>query len=256
MDKTLAKGLSILEALVDSEGPQGVSEIARRLQLSKSNTHRLLQTLAALGYVDSADGRYAVTPKLGVLGAGVMARLDVRRLALPELEGLARLTRETVHLSILDEDEVVYIEKIDSPEPVRAYTKIGGRAPAWCVATGKALLAYQPRECEARVAARLRAYSPYSITEPASLRRELERIRQRGFALNRGEWREDVGGIGAPIVDSRGDVVAALGISGPTVRLDAAAMDRFAPFVVAAANRVSAQMGASVAIVGDLSAGG
>lgn len=245
VDKTLAKGMSILEVLVAAEGPQGVSQLARTLGLSKSNTHRLLQTLSALGYVTSSEGRYALTPKLWVLGADLMSRLDVRRIAMPELERLAEETRETVHLSVLDRDEVIYVEKIDSPQPVRAYTKIGGRAPAYCVATGKALLACAPPESVERVAHGLRLFTPLTIADAAALRRELADVRAIGYAVNRGEWREEIGGIGAPIFDSRGEAIAALGISGPTGRINAGTIARFAPMVREAALAVSRRMGAN-----------
>ncbi|MEX0732668.1 MAG: IclR family transcriptional regulator [Aquisalimonadaceae bacterium] len=246
MDKTLAKGLAVLEALVEGEGSQGVSQIARKLALSKSNTHRLLQTLSVLGYVASSDGKYRLTPKLWVLGADLISRLDVRRIAMPELEKLAEETRETVHLSVLDRDEVVYVEKIDSPQPVRAYTKIGGRAPAYCVATGKALLAFQPQTLIDRVAEHLQAYTSRTITHAQALSRELAEVRALGHAVNRGEWRDELGGIGAPIFDSHGAVIAALGISGPTSRVNATAVARFAPLVRQAARNVSRQMGATL----------
>lgn len=250
MDKTLAKGMSVLEVLVAADGPQGVSQLARKLDLSKSNTHRLLQTLSALGYVASKEGRYYLTPKLWVLGADLMSRLDVRRIALPELERLAEDTQETVHLSVLDNDEVVYVDKIDSPQPIRAYTKIGGRAPAWCVATGKAMLAFQPQEQIERVARQLKPFTSLSISDAPSLRRELQEVRELGYAVNRGEWREEIGGLAAPIFDSRATVVAALGISGPTGRINAQAIDRFAPKVREAARAVSRQMGANPGVNG------
>jgi IclR family transcriptional regulator, KDG regulon repressor len=245
MDKTLAKGLSILELLVGEDCALGVTEIGRRLDLSKSNAHRLLQTLAALGYVSSLDGRYAVTPKLGILGCALMERLDVRRVAMPELERLAGLTRETVHLSILDDGHAIYIEKIDSPQPVRAYSRIGGRAPAWCVATGKAMLAFAEPRVLAGLPDTLPQSTPWSLPDRAALLEELAGIRARGYAMNRGEWREDVAGIGAPIRGGRGQVIAALGISGPVSRLTPAVMERFAPAVVASAAAVSRQLGAS-----------
>ena len=244
MDKTLVKGLSVLEALAQEETAQGVSELARRLDLSKSNTHRLLQTLAALGYVVSADGRYQLTPKLWVLGASSISRLDVRRIAMPELERLAEETRETVHLSVLDGDEAVYLEKIDSPQPIRAYTKIGGRAPAHCVATGKALLAFQSTGRDQCLPEQLPGYTDRSITSAGELRRELARIRNAGYALNRGEWRREIGGIGAPIFGPDSAVVAALGISGPTTRVNAATAPALANLVCRAAREVSRRMGA------------
>ncbi len=108
--------------------------------LTKSNAHRLLQTLVGCGYVRNLaqSGRYELTLKVWTLGAAVVGRLDLKTVASEYMERLCQLSGETVHLSVLDGAEVMYIDKIDSPQPVRAYSRIGGRVPAYCVATGKA----------------------------------------------------------------------------------------------------------------------
>ncbi len=103
---------------------------------------------------------------------------------------LADKTGETVHLSVFIENVVVYIDKIDSPQPVRAYSQIGKSAPAYCVATGKVLLAFQSEGVIARVCESLEQHTSRTITDPEELQRELARIRQLGYAINRGEWRE------------------------------------------------------------------
>ena len=218
MNNTLIKGLGLLEVLAHADRPLGVTELATRIGLGKSNVHRLLQALVELGYVrrDGDSGAYAASIRLWELGSAVLANLDLRRAAQDWMDWLLDRTRETVHLSVLDGDEVVYVHKLDSPEPVRAYSQIGGRAPAHCVATGKAMLAWigdGPLEAMSR---RLRGWSPRTVTDPAEFLREMERIRQVGYAVNRGEWRESVGGIAAPVRDPSGRVVA--GIVRSTVR--------------------------------------
>jgi DNA-binding IclR family transcriptional regulator len=245
MNSTFVNGLSLLEALARSGEACGVSELARQLQLTKSNVHRLLQTLSERGFVRNpgAGGRYEMTLKLWELGVEVLNKLDVKSVALEHLEHLAQLIGETVHLSVLDHGEVVYIDKVDSPRPVRAYSKVGGRAPAHCVATGKALLAFAPASVVTDVLKRLRAYTTNSITDPAALRAELERVVEVGYAINRGEWREGVCGLAAPIRDSRGSVIAAIGISGPVERLKARTLKQLAPDVVQAARAVSTGLG-------------
>jgi DNA-binding IclR family transcriptional regulator len=221
MNNTLIKGLGLLEVLSHSDRPLGVTELALRLGIGKSNVHRLLQALVELGYArrEEAGGTYAASIKLWELGSAVLANLDLRRAAQSWMEWLLDRTRETVHLSVLDGDEVVYVHKIDSTEPVRAYSQIGGRAPAHCVATGKALLAWLPAPQRESMAQRLPGFSPRTITLAADFLREMERIRQQGFAVNRGEWRESVGGVAAPVRDPSGQVIAAIGLSGPIDRM-------------------------------------
>jgi IclR family transcriptional regulator, KDG regulon repressor len=251
MDKTLIKGIALLELLIRTGMPRGVTEIARAMGLQKSNAHRTLQTLQRCGYVTSKDGLYAPTLKVWELGSLIIGRLDVKQVAGPVLEALRRNSGESVHLSLLDQAEVVYIDKLEGTHPVRAYSQIGGRAPCFCVATGKMLLAYQPDEAVKRVlAGGLVRYSPRTITDPDMLRRELAKIRANGYAVNRGGWREDVWGVAAPIWDATGAVIAALGISGPANRFQPKALRTLVPLVCAAARDASARMGATPRVEG------
>lgn len=204
MNNTLVKGLRVLEILARSAAPVGVTEIAARAGIAKSDAHRLVQTLVGQRFArqDGQSGAYFPTLRLWELGWAVTGHTDIRRAAEPCMARLLTRTRETVHLAALDGFDAVYIHKLESPEPVRAYTEIGGRAPAHAVATGKALLA-QLGDAERRQAAlALRRYTPRTIVEPAEFLRELDRARSAGFAMNRGEWRESVWGVAAPILDA------------------------------------------------------
>ncbi len=249
MDKTFLKGLTLLETLARSERACGVTELADTLQLTKSNVHRLLQGLVYQGFARKTGdtGRYELTMKLWELGSHVLSRLDVRQVAQPFLERLAADTSETVHLSVLDGIDVLYVAKIDSPQPVRSYTTVGGRAPAQCVATGKAQLAWADANRIAQVKAALRAYSSKSITRAADLDAELERIRSQGYAINRGEWREQVCGVAAAIRDASGEVIAAVGLSGPADRLKARQMKEWGPPVAEIAGQISRLLGYTAA---------
>ena len=246
MDKTLLKGLMLLEALADQNGkPVTIPVLAEQVGLTKSNTHRTLQTLAHAGYAtrDEATGNYRSTFKLFELGAKQMATVDVRQFAASHMRALVDLTQETVHLSILDGASVVYVDKIESAQPVRAYSALGGHAPAYCVATGKILLAHQSPEYLARNLIQLEAHTKATITELPALKSELARAAANGYAMNRGEWRESVGGVAAPIFDAFGAVVAAIGISGPLERLSLKRMKELAPAVQEAAANISRAMG-------------
>lgn len=245
MDKTLIKGLEVLAALAQSESSRGVSELARELALTKSNVHRTLQTLCAAGYVrkNEVSGEYECTMKLPKLAAAILGRVDMKRIAEPYLQALAQATQETVHLSVLEDTEVFYVHKIDSPQPVRAYSEISGRAPAYCVATGKALLAFQDDSYIERFGERLEAHTPKTLPTRAALRQELEQVRRQGYAINRGEWRETVCGLAAPIFDASRRPLAAVGISGPIERLRAPQMKVFTPEVLRAAREISDALG-------------
>jgi DNA-binding IclR family transcriptional regulator len=166
----------------------------------------------------------------------------------PAMEALLARSRETVHLSVLDEDDVVYVHKLESPEPVRAYSQVGGRAPAYCVATGKAMLAFTSEVMLGALAKSLKRYTPRTIVEPEEFLREMHRIRLQGYAVNRGEWRESVCGVAAPIRDPSGQVIAAIGISGPAERL------RPARFKVLGQQMIAAAAAIERAVAGEPSA--
>jgi IclR family transcriptional regulator, KDG regulon repressor len=240
LNNTLVKGLQLLEVLARSREAQGVSDLAEQLSLGKSNVHRLLQALVELGYVnkDESTSQYQVSLKLWELGAAVEAGLNIKAAAGEAMKRLLARTRETVHLSVLDGEEVVYVHKLDSPEPVRAYSEVGGRAPAYCVATGKAMLALQPEQVLAAVTSHLRAHTPRTITDPDEYLREMERVRTNGYAVNRGEWRESVWGVAAPICSAKGTVLGAIGVSGPSARIKPAQIRTLADEVIAAARLI------------------
>ena len=246
MDKTLLKGLRLFEIICAQEDqPNTIDDLAVAAGLTKSNTHRTLQTLMAAGYVEKSSHTNGYKPTLKVfeLAAQRLARLDVRKIAAPLMRRVAQETQETVHLSVLDQFDVIYIDKIDSPNPVRAYSIIGGRAPAYAVATGKALLAFQASDYVERHASELIRHTENTITTISALRDELADIARIGYAINRGEWRNNVGGIAAPVFDGHNRVIAAFGISGPLERFTIENMKHWSPVVLDAAREISRESG-------------
>ncbi|MGE4373018.1 MAG: IclR family transcriptional regulator [Xanthobacter sp.] len=252
MNNTLVKGMAVLEALAHSNRALGVSELAVQLEIGKSNAHRLLQALTELGYVqrNGDAGTYQASIRLWELGVAMFSNLDLPALATPAMERLLLRCQETVHLSMLDNDEVVYLHKIDSPQPVRAYSQTGGRAPAYCVATGKAMLSALSDARLNDLSLRLQPHSPKSIVAPEAFLREMARIRDQGFAENRGEYRETVCGVAAVIRDPSGKVMAAIGISGPSERVKPSRFKTLGREVMSAAAEVEQ------AIAGDGQASG
>lgn len=257
MEKTLAKGLLVLEALIQKGEPSGVSDLAATLGISKSNTHRLLNTLVDTGFVHSVDGRYEASLKVWELGTHVIKSYDVCDLARPAMTRLVRETAEGVRLTVLDPNglEVVYIDKIDSPQDVRAFSEVGGRAPAHCTSSGKVLLAYQDERVIRRASRKLKAYTQWTITDPAAFIRELKKVRANGYAVNARERSPQVSGVAAPIFDRDSNVIAALTIAAPADRLSPAAMKKIIAVLCDAAAGVSARMRPSLANVVQLPGG-
>lgn len=246
MDKTLLKGLMVLEAVTDTENTsRTIDGLASRLGLTRSNMHRTLQTLEHAGYIsrDEQDGGYRATIRLFEIGARQLKQLDVRREACAAMLSLAEETGETVLLSILNGFDVVYIDKVDGAHAIRAYCSLGDRAPAYAVATGKALLAYKPLEYVESHLGSFQKHTSKTIILAEKFKQELQKIRLQGYATNSGEWRADVGGVAVPIFDGLKQPVAALGISAPLKRLTVASMKRYIPIISKYAKGISQRMG-------------
>jgi IclR family transcriptional regulator, KDG regulon repressor len=242
MDKTLVKGLQVLEFMARADRTVRISDVAQALDLTRSNAYRALKTLESAGFLrqDPVNKDFAAGVKIWELGLQVGNQFDVKARAAEALRDLAERSHETVHLAVLDGGEVVYVDKIDSSEPVASYTRLGGRAPAYCVATGKALLStLTDAELTARIG-EMQRHSAFTITDMDALRAELEATRKRGYATNRGEWRESVWGIAAVIRDNQGTAIAAVGVSGPSYRLsDDARFTGLSVMVLEAADRIT-----------------
>jgi DNA-binding IclR family transcriptional regulator len=238
--------LALLETFSREAPDMGVTELSARLRLAKSTISRLLATPAARGYVrrNPATGKYRLGLKPFEIGAVAASQLNVREAALPFLERLRDATRETVHLGVRDATEVVYVEKIESPQTIRMYSRIGRRAPLHCTALGKALLAFLPPDEGRRILGRgLRRYTGNTLTSTRAVVAALAEIREQGYALDREEFEEGLRCVAAPIRDYTGTVVASAGIAGPAVRITEARLPEFIKAVTGATQAISAQLG-------------
>ncbi len=244
--RSVNNALSILEAFTLDRPELGVTELARALGLGKSTVHRLLASLSLRGYVrkNPATDRYCLGLKAFEVGSVAAGQQTIRAAAAPYLQRLAAACRETVHLGVLDEWDVVYIDKIESQQVLQMYSRIGRRAPAHCTALGKALLAWEPEEALERFfRRRLRAYTPRTLTDPPALRQDLARVRARGYALDDDEFEVGLKCIAAPVRDHTRRVVASLGIASPSVRMPEERVAPLAAVVRATAADLSAALG-------------
>jgi DNA-binding IclR family transcriptional regulator len=247
LDSTLAKGLAVLDWLARQQRDCRATEVAQAFGLARSNAHRTLQTLVECGWAtqDDATSSYRAGLRLFELGALVSQATDITALVRPQLAALARTTGETIHLAALDGTEIIYLDKFDSPLPVAAYSRIGGRAPAYCVASGKALLAAAELDAAGlrERLGKLVAHTPNTITDFKRLDAEMQRVRAAGVAENREEWRLGVCGLGAVLRDARGDAVAAVGMSVPSIRFARVQARQFAAALLGCAAEASAALG-------------
>jgi IclR family acetate operon transcriptional repressor len=219
----LHKTLDILEHVKDQPAGVKLSDLARAVEMPKATVYRILATLESRGFLDRGeDGGYRMARKLFELQQTNPIEQILSRVAPPKMEDLARSCRETVNLGILDGGEVAIISAVESPQTIRISSKAGGRRCLHTTAIGKVLLAALPEREMLRLI-RLKGLArltPHSIVSRAALITELERVRERGFAIDNQENELDGRCIGAPIMGPDGRVVAALSISGPFYRMD------------------------------------
>jgi DNA-binding IclR family transcriptional regulator len=244
--QSVDRAIEILERLAGRGGCASLSELADDLGLSRSTVHGLLATLKQRGLVaQETNAHYALGIKLFELGSAAVARLDLRTSAGPVLEGLVERFQETVHLVVRDGLDVIYIDKRESPRSMRIVSQVGARLPAYCTAVGKAILAFLPEEELERLLAGvvLRPWSDNTLTDPEILKLHLQGVRRNGYALDNEEIFEGLRCVGAPIRDHTQQVIAALSVAGPSVRLGAERIEEIIPAVTAAAAELSRQLG-------------
>lgn len=219
--KAIIKALTILE-LLNNENELSIAELSLKLKMQKSTVHRLLSTLRFKGYVvqNPVTLKYKNSLKLFEMGNNMIEGLGLRREAQFFLEELNHKTNETINLAILDKYDIVYIDKIDSPEPVRIGLSIGKRVPAYCTALGKVLLAHMGEEnidtflrhsC-------LERFTENTIYDKQILRAELQKIKEQGYSIDDEEYFYGLRAVASPILNYNGEVIASLSIAFPTVR--------------------------------------
>jgi DNA-binding IclR family transcriptional regulator len=222
----LERAFRVLDVFTPLGRDLGLAEIARRTQLPKTTVYRLANQLVDLGALERCDDKYRLGIHLFEMGSAVSRQRRLREAALPFMEDLYEATHETVHLGVLDGNNVLYIEKISGRRSSPIATQIGTRKPVYCTALGKAILAFSPRPVlEEILGLPLSRRTPHTISTPEALMREVARIRSAGISYDREEFALGTTCVAAPLVAGDGYAEAALSITGPTSRFNA---DQFA----------------------------
>ncbi len=242
---SLAKGLRVLE-LLSEHGSLTVSELARHLETNRAGSHRFLSTLRELGYVaKDNDDHYYLTYRVLELGMRVANRNEIHRVARVYMHELSLAFNETVNLGLFDNQDILHVDKIDSKEILRMDSVIGSRAPAYCTALGKAILAFLPAEEleEYLQHVKLKPHGPNTITSKIQLRQELQKIKSRGYAVDDEELAPGLRCTAAPVFDHTARVRYAISVSGPTMRMSPERMETIPPRLRDVCRRLSQSLG-------------
>jgi IclR family pca regulon transcriptional regulator len=250
--QSLERGLAILSSFRSGRPLLGVSELGREIGLSRSTTHRYVATLAALGYLqqDSSTKKYRLGPRVLDLGFSAINSMELREVAAPHLRQLSDDTGYTVNMAILDELDIVYVERCRSgraaQREIDLNLHVGARLPAFCTSLGKVLLAYLPADEQAMRLEQIdfTRRGPNTLTSRTALIAELKRVRESGFAINNEELAYGLRSIAAPVLLHDGAAAAAINLA---VHSSMVSMNdlvaRLSPTLRRAANEISAHLG-------------
>lgn len=244
--RSVERALSILETLRDDCDIRPI-DVSRQTMIPKGMTFKLLDTLCSAGYVyrDPETNRYRLGMALFELGVAAGDQVRKRLGAHDVLRLLVSNTNETAHLAVLQDSDVLYVDKVDSNASLRMVTAIGIRRPAYCTGTGKALLAGLSDEDVGLLMAgkRMPRFTPNTICTIDDLLSELAMVRARGYAVDNEENEPGIICIGAPVCNREGAVISAISVSGPTVRISRERIPKLAKSVMEAASRISDTLG-------------
>ncbi len=221
--------------------------MARMIELSSSATGRLMLAMKELGILNQNPNTktYSIGAR-SLAWAGVyLSTCDIREVAMPYMEDLHRTTQETISLYILDGNERVCVERLESPQNVRIVARIGRRLPLHAGSAGKVFLAFMPEDQREEVlsSAALVPFTANTITDKDTLRIELGKIRREGWAISHGEWTPEASGIAAPIFGQKEEVIGVMTISGPSQRFQEDVIQRYCQILTSVAHQISISMG-------------
>jgi IclR family transcriptional regulator, KDG regulon repressor len=243
---SLQRGLRMLQLFGQAGRGLPASEIAKQSGLPVSTVHRFLVNLEAGGFLTKDDqNNYHLGVACVSLGQAAREQLDIRKVSLTHLEQLNHTTRETVHLTVRHNLSAVYIEKLDSPEPLRIHSRIGASVPLYCTAVGKVMLAYLDDEQGKKIVNQLelRRFTANTVGSIQELLAQLSRVRKDGYACDLEEHEPHIRCIAAPIWDHAGAVNASLSVTGPAVRMSTARLREIASLVRDAGLKISRELG-------------
>jgi IclR family pca regulon transcriptional regulator len=250
--QSLERGLANLSSFSSGRQLVGTSEIARELGLTRSTAHRYIATLSLLGYLqqDAATRRYSLGPRVLDLGFTAINSMELRHVAAPHLRRLCDETGHTVNMAILDDTDIVYVERLRASRggqsEIDLDLHVGSRLPAYCTSLGKVLLAYLPAERRDAILREVQLVrrGPNTITSRTALVAELRRVRDTGIAVNNEELAYGLRSIAVPVLSASGEAVAAVNLAAhrTMVSIDDL-VERLGPTMRHAAGEISAQLG-------------
>ena len=247
MVQSVDRALTIIKIVSSRKEGIGVTELANKLGLNKSSIFRLLETLAAHGFIEQnkENKKYKLGYQFLELSTKLLESIDIRQEAIPYLRQLEEISNEVIHLVIYSQKEAVYIEKLEGSETLRMHSQVGRRAPIHCTSAGKVILAQLPvTEVKEIIQQRgLPRHTEKTLTTEKELLENLSMIRTQGYGIEREENEPGITCIAAPIFNHLGEVVGAISISGTSLRMNDEKIASIKDTLIEVGKKVSERLG-------------
>ncbi|NIO03922.1 MAG: helix-turn-helix domain-containing protein [Proteobacteria bacterium] len=245
---SVLRAARILESFSFEKSTYTNSELSKKLHLNKSTVTRLLCSLEKAGFLqrNNKTAEYRLTHRLFRIGSIYINQIGLHSEAMPLLSELASSCKETVHLAVLNEFEVFYLDKVESSQSIGMMSRIGNKSPSYCTGVGKVMLAHLSENDLEKFfcSIELKGHTPNTITDPAKLRLHLHKIREMGYAVDNAEHETEVKCVAAPVRDRAESVIAGISISGPVFRMTQERIKKeLIPAVKETANMISIRLG-------------
>ncbi|PJI07293.1 MULTISPECIES: IclR family transcriptional regulator [Clostridium] len=245
--QSVDRSLSIIEVLSDYENGLGITEISEKVGLHKSTVFRLLSTLIYKGYVqqDKNSSRYGLTLKLFELGNKKVENMSLVTVALPYIKKLMEKTNEVVHLVVRDGTDMVYISKVEPQKTIRMYSSIGKRIPLYCTAVGKAMMSQMLDNEVEEIWEKsdIKKLTDRTITDLETMKKELKKVKEKGYAIDEQENEIGIRCIGTIIRDYKGNICGAASVSGSILSFTEDKIGDFSKWMLECASSISKELG-------------
>ncbi|ADL52002.1 IclR family transcriptional regulator [Clostridium cellulovorans] len=248
--QSVDRALCILEILSDYEDGLGIAEISEKANLHKSTVYRFLNTLIYKGYVtqDTSTSKYLLTLKLFELGNKRIEKMNLVTVAQPYLRELMKKTDEVIHLAVREDNELIYVAKVEPKKSIIMYTRIGMRKPMYCTAMGKAIMAELTEEEVKNIwdTSDRKVYTDNTIVNLSELKNNLREVRSKGYAIDDQEVENGIICMGAVIKDYRSKICGAISVSGTIMSVDEEKKEIIAEELLQCANKISKDLGYNI----------
>ncbi|GMA99946.1 IclR family transcriptional regulator [Pelosinus sp. IPA-1] len=243
LNNSITKAITILNCFSYENPRLRLKDISAITGINQPTAYRLLNTLKEFNLIEQHEVNYSLGRGFLKYEGIVLNSMEIRRICLPYLEELSNNLKLNVNLAVLDDNEVIYVARAETPYCTYGYFHIGMRRPIYCTALGKVLVCKTPEVVSEVFKRDVNRYTLNTITDADTFLKEIEKVSLQGYAVDLEEWNNGINCIAAPLYDATGKIIAGISISGPTSMYSVEKLMEYVPILIDYANRLSARMG-------------